>query len=56
MALPRTAADVLSEHVAFELESVNRTRLNVGEPRLQYGAGVWNFFVRHRGWRFASTA
>ncbi len=27
-----------------------------GQPRLQYGAGVWNFFVRHRGWRFDSTA
>ena len=52
----RTAADVLSKHVVFELESVDRMRLNVRQPRLQYGAGVWNFFVRHRGWRFASTA
>lgn len=56
MTLPRTAADVLSEHVVFELESVDRMRLNVRQPRLQYGAGVWNFFVRHRGWQFASTA
>lgn len=56
MTLPRTAADVLSKHVVFELESVDRMRLNVRQPRLQYGAGVWNFFVRHRGWRFASTA
>ena len=56
MTLPRTAADVLSEHVVFELESIDRMRLNVRQPRLQYGAGVWNFFVCHRGWKFASTA
>ncbi len=30
--------------------------LNVRQQRLQYGAGVWNFFVRHHGRRFASTA
>lgn len=56
MTLPRTVADVLSEHVVFELESVDRMRFNVRQPRLQYGAGVSNFFVKHRGWRFASTA
>jgi DNA-binding transcriptional ArsR family regulator len=56
MTLPRTVADVLSEHVVFELESVDRMRLNVRQPRLQYGAGVSNFFVRHREWKFASTA
>lgn len=56
MTLPRTVADVLSEHVVFELEAVDRMRFNVRQPRLQYGAGVSNFFVKHRGWRFASTA
>jgi len=34
MTLPRTAADVLSKHVVFELESVDRMRLNVRQPRL----------------------
>lgn len=56
MTLPRTAADVLSKHVVFEVESVDRMRLNVRQPRLQYAAGVSNFFVKHRGYRFASPA
>ena len=29
MALPRTAADVLSEHVGFDIESIDRMYLNV---------------------------
>lgn len=56
MTLPRTAADVLADHVTFELESIDRMRLNVLQPRLQYGGGVHGFFVKHRGNRFASPA
>jgi len=56
MTLPRTAADVLSEHVVFEVESIDRMYLNVYQPRLTYGAGVAGFFVAHRGNRYASTA
>ena len=56
MTLPRTAADVLAEHVVFEVESIDRMYLNVYQPRLSYGGGVAGFFVGHRGWKYASTA
>ena len=56
MTLPRTAADVLSGHVVFEIESVDRMYLNVWQPRLQHGAGAAAFFTSHRGHAYASTA
>ena len=55
MTLPRTTADVLSGHVVFEVESVDRMYLNVYQPRLQYGGGVSAFFVGHRGHKYASS-
>ena len=36
MTLPRTVADVLSEHVSFEVECIDRMYLNVYVPQLQY--------------------
>ena len=36
MSLPRTVADVLSEHVSLEIESIDRLYLNLYQPRLQY--------------------
>ena len=56
MTLPRSAADVLADHVLFELEVIDRMYLNLYQPRLQHGAGVAAFFVGHRGCRFASSA
>src|SRR6201996_1069717 len=56
MTLPRSAADVLADHVLFEIEAFDRMSLNLYQPRLQHGAGVAAFFVRHRGHRFASSA
>jgi hypothetical protein len=56
MTLPRSAADVLADHVLFEIEAVDRMYLNLYQPRLQHGAGVAAFFVGHRGHRFASSA
>src|SRR5260370_5512081 len=56
MTLPRTAADVLADHVPFEIEAIDRMYLNLYQPRLQHGAGVAAFFVGHRGHRFASSA
>jgi hypothetical protein len=56
MTLPRTAADVLSGHVVFEIESIDRMYLNVWQPRLQHGAGAAAFFTSHRGHSYASTA
>jgi hypothetical protein len=55
MKVARTAADVLADHVVFEIESIDRMLLGVYQPRLQYGAGVTGFF-RHRGFVFASSA
>jgi hypothetical protein len=55
MTLPRTMADVLSSHVIFEVESIDRMYLNVYQPRLQYGGGVSAFFVGHRGHKYASS-
>ena len=56
MTLPRTVADVLSDHVMFEVESIDRMYLNVWVPRLSHGGGVAGFFVGHRGHVYASTA
>ena len=56
MTLPGSAADVLADHVLFEIESIDRMYLNLYQPRLQHGAGIAAFFVGHRGYRFASSA
>ena len=32
MSLPRRVADVLNEHVVFELESIDRLYLNLYQP------------------------
>jgi len=56
MTVARSVADVLSEHVSFEVECIDRMYLNVWVPRLAYGAGVAGFFVGHRGNSYASTA
>src|SRR5712691_7729231 len=56
MTLPRTVADVLSDHVRFEVESIDRVYLNLWQPRLAYGGGVAGFFTGHRGNVYASTA
>jgi hypothetical protein len=55
MTLPRTAAEVLSEHVVFQIESIDRMLLHLYQPRLQYAPGVVNFF-KHRGYQYASSA
>ena len=56
MSLPRSAADVLGQHVTLEVECLDRMSLNVDQPRLQYDRGVVNFFRFHRGHTFASSA
>jgi hypothetical protein len=56
MTLPRSAADVLADHVLFEIEAIDRMYLNLYQPRLQHGAGIAAFFAGHRGHRFASSA
>jgi hypothetical protein len=56
MTLPRSVADVLSRHVRFEIESIDRMYLNVYQPRLQHPGGAGAFFVGHRGFAYASSA
>src|ERR1700747_2957909 len=56
MTIARSVADVLADHVVFEVESIDRMYLNVWQPRLAYGGGVQGFFVGHRGFHYASTA
>ncbi len=56
MTLPRTAADVLTSHVTFEVECIDRMYLNVYVPRLQYATGLVGYIRRHLGLPVASTA
>jgi hypothetical protein len=56
MTLPRTVADVLSEHVVFEVECIDRMYLNVYVPGLQYPAGLVAYVHRQLGLPIASTA
>jgi hypothetical protein len=56
MTVPRTAAEVLAEHVTLEVECIDRIFLNVYQPMLQHVNGVVGFFRGHRGHPFASSA
>lgn len=56
MTLPRSAGDVLAEHVVFEVESIDRLYLNVYVPELQRVGQVVGFLTRHLGFEIASTA
>jgi hypothetical protein len=56
MTVARSAGDVLSDHVVFEIESIDRMYCNVWVPGLAFGGGVQGFFVGHRGHHYASTA
>ncbi|MDR3635862.1 MAG: hypothetical protein P4L84_18815 [Isosphaeraceae bacterium] len=56
MSVPRSAADVLQEHVVLEVEGIDRMCLNVYQPRLQTERGVATLFRFHRGETFASSA
>jgi hypothetical protein len=56
MTPPRSAGDVLKDHVTLEIEGIDRMYLNVYQPRLQTDRGVASFFLFHRGETFASSA
>ncbi|HXX28369.1 MAG TPA: hypothetical protein VEI99_07875 [Terriglobales bacterium] len=56
MSIPQNIAQILKEHVTFELECIDRMYLNVYVPALQCESGVVGFFRRHRGHPFASSA
>jgi hypothetical protein len=56
MTLPLTVADVLSEHVVFEVECIDRMYLNVYVPQLQHAGGLLRYVRHHMGLPIASTA
>ncbi|MDH5675843.1 MAG: hypothetical protein OEZ06_27215 [Myxococcales bacterium] len=47
MTMPKTAAEVLAEHVTLQVECVDRMYLNLYVPKLQYPAGSAHFFIKH---------
>jgi hypothetical protein len=56
MTLPRTVAEVLSDHVMFEVECIDRMYLNVYVPQLQHAGGLLGYVQRQLGLPIASTA
>jgi hypothetical protein len=56
MTLPRSAAEVLGDHVTWELECIDRMYLNLYVPSLVFAEGIAHFFRVHRGRPFASSA
>ena len=56
MTLPRSAADVLNEHVVFQVECIDRMYLNLYQSRLQYELGLIGFLREQLGCTIASTA
>jgi len=56
MNVPRSVADVLDDHVVWELECIDRLYLNLYQPKLQHDMGVVGFFKGHRGFPIASSA
>lgn len=56
MTVARSVADVLTDHVIFEVECIDRMYLNVYQPRLQFARGLVGYVHRHLGLPIASTA
>src|SRR5919206_2273685 len=56
MTLPRTVADVLTDHVVLEVECIDRMYCNVYVPKLQFAAGLLGYVQRQLGLPIASTA
>jgi hypothetical protein len=49
MSLPQTVADVLRDHITFELECVDRLYLNVYQPELQIERKVYRYLRTQHG-------
>ena len=56
MNVPRSVADVLNDHVVFEVECIDRMYCNVYIPGLQYAAGLVTYVHQQMGLPIASTA
>src|SRR6266571_3399991 len=51
----KSVAEILDDHVTFELEAIDRMYLNGYVPSLQTGGGVVYFLKQHLGARVPST-
>src|SRR6201988_4371036 len=56
MTVARSVSDVLSEHMRFEVECIDRMYLHVYVPGLQYAPGLVAYVHRRLGLPVASTA
>ena len=56
MTVARTVADVLADHVVFEVECIDRMYCNVYVPQLQHAGGLLGYIQRQLGLPIASTA
>jgi hypothetical protein len=56
MTVARSVAEVLAEHVTFEVECIDRMYCNVYVPRLQYAGGLVGYVHNQLGLPIASTA
>ena len=56
MTVARSVADVLADHVVFEVECIDRMYCNVYVPQLQYAGGLVGYVQRQLGLPIASTA
>jgi len=56
MNVPRSVADVLSDHVVFEVDCIDRMYCNVYIPGLQYAGGLVGYVHQQLGLPIASTA
>ena len=56
MNVARSVAEVLAEHVTFEVECIDRMYCNVYVPRLQYAGGLVGYVQQQLGLPIASTA
>jgi hypothetical protein len=56
MSLARSVAEILTEHVTFEVECIDRMYCNVYVPRLQYAGGLVGYVHNQLGLPIASTA
>src|SRR5438128_7389496 len=55
MMIRKSVAEILENHVTFELEAIDRMYLNGYVPSLQTGGGVVYFMKQHLGARIPST-
>ena len=56
MTVARSARDVLTDHVVFEVDCVDRMYCNVYVPQLQYAVGLIGYLQWRLGLPIASTA